>query len=475
MTERSDRTQRAQATDDAISPNQRDAIPAVHPPKVELSDGISGTFALLRKAGRNPVTAIPLELLSKPIMSGRKFWKWHSVAGPDEMEHVLVTNGENYPRSRVIHSVMGPAMRHSLFVANSRVHKWQRRAVMEIYTSKRCQNHVPLFKEGVAREAKTFPKNPQFQLNAATFIESITLRASLKTACATYEPADLDALRRDMDAFSEATLRVTPSDILKLPIILATRMKKRGAGSLDGLQRELLAQIDARMGTNAAPVDDLVQCLLDAVDPATGEKMAKRQVLHNLMMMVVAGHEPPASAMSWAIYLLATHPAAQDRARAEVLAAQAEASDRPSELPFLTAVIEETMRLYPVVPILLRDTTKADHVGGCPVSAGSFMIVPVYAMHRSPVNWYDPDSFVPERFLSADVPRRAFLPFSTGARSCIGKTFAMIEMRTVLSEVLKRIRFSATPGRIPTPEAVMSLRPKGGVWIEAEHISTSAS
>lgn len=474
MNKHNDPTQRTTSINNAI-PAHRDGGADSHPPKVELSDGVSGTFTLLRKAGRNPVTAIPTELLSKPIMSGRKFWKWHSVAGPDELEHVLVTNGENYPRSRVIHSVMGPAMRHSLFVAKSREHKWQRRAVMEIYTSRRCQNHIPLFKEGVAREAAALPTDTQFQLNAAVFLENITLRASLQTACATYEPPDLDALRRDMDAFSEATLRVTPSDILKLPIILAARMKKLGAGSLDGLQKDLLAQIDARAAPDAEPTDDLVQCLLDAVDPATGKAMAKRQVLDNLMMMVVAGHEPPASAMSWAIYLLATHPAAQDRARAEVLAAQDEATDRPPELPFLTAVIEETMRLYPVVPILLRDTTEADHVGGCPISAGSFMIVPVYAMHRSPVNWYDPDCFVPERFLSGDVPRRAFLPFSTGARSCIGKTFAMIEMKTVLSEVLKRIRFTATAGRVPRPEAVMSLRPKGGVWIDAKHISGRAS
>lgn len=440
---------------------------ATTPPKVELSHGVLGTFSLLRKAARDPATVIPEELLSTPMMSGRRIWKWHSVSGPDELEHVLATNGTNYPRSKVIHSVMGPAMRDSLFVADDRTHKWQRRAVIEMYSSKRCRAHVSLFEDLVAREADDLPEQPHFSFNAAEFIENITLRASLQTACATYNPPDLAELRHAMDAFSDATLRVTPSDVFNLPIILAACLKKRGAGSLSGLQQDLSDQIDKRSATLSAAPDDLLQCLLGAEDPATGRKMSKPQVLGNLMMMVVAGHEPPASALSWAIYLLATHPRAQDRARAEALAAR---EDPDAGTPFLRAVIEEAMRLYPVVPILLRDTRAADTVGGCPVAAGSYMIVPVYAMHRSPVHWHDPDRFNPQRFLASDAPRRAFLPFSTGARSCIGKTFAMIEMQVVLSEFLSRFRFSATPGKVPTPRTVMSLRPEGGVWIEAERL-----
>lgn len=442
-----------------------------YPPKVDLSDGVSGVFSLLRKAARDPATVIPAEMLSTPMMSGRRIWKWHSVSGPDEVEHVLATNGLNYPRSKVIHSVMGPAMRDSLFVAGDRTHKWQRRAVMEMYSTKRCRAHVPLFRDLVAREAKALPEQTHFRFDAAGFIENVTLRASLLTACATYEPPDLNELRRMMESFSDATLRVSPSDIFNLPIILAARLKKRGAGSLSRLQQDLSAQIDDRSGIMSARHDDLLQCLLSVVDPATGHKMSKRQVLGNLMMMVVAGHEPPASAISWAIYLLATHPWAQERARAEVFAVDEDPVGRADVgMPFLTAVIEETMRLYPVVPILLRDTLNADEVGGCPVAAGSFMIVPVYAMHRSPMHWFDPDRFNPERFLSDDAPRRAFLPFSTGARSCIGKTFAMIEMQIVLSEFLSRFRFSATSGKVPTPQTVMSLRPKGGVWIDAERL-----
>jgi cytochrome P450 len=442
-----------------------------YPPKVELSDGVLGTFSLLRRAARDPATAIPAESLSTPIMSGRRIWKWHSVSGPDELEHVLATNGTNYPRSKVIHSVMGPAMRDSLFVADDHTYKWQRRAVIEMYSSKRCRAHVPLFRKLVANEAKILPSKTHFRVDAASFIENVTLRASLQTACATYKPVDLKDLRNEMEAFSDATLRVSPSDVLSLPIILAARLKKRGAGSLNALQKDFSAQIDLRSGAKSAPHDDLLQCLLGTQDQTTGHKMSKRQVLGNLMMMVVAGHEPPASAISWAIYLLATHPQAQERARAEALAVDYDAVERADMgMPFLTAVIEETMRLYPVVPILLRDTLKADQIGGCPIAAGSFMIVPVYAMHRSPMHWHDPDRFNPERFLTNKASRRAFLPFSTGARSCIGKTFAMIEMQTVLSEFLSRFRFSATPGKAPTPQTVMSLRPKGGVWIDAERM-----
>ncbi|GAB5447494.1 cytochrome P450 [Gymnodinialimonas sp.] len=438
-----------------------------YPPKVELSYGVSGVFSLLRKAARDPATVIPAELLSVPIMSGRRIWKWHSVSGPDELEYVLATNGANYPRSKVIHSVMGPAMRDSLFVADDQTHQWQRRSVLAMYSAKRCKDHIPLFKDLVAHEAAKLPAQKFLRFDAARFLENITLRASLQTACESYDPPDLPALRRAMDAFSDATLRVTPSDVFNLPIILAACLKKRGAGSLTALKQDLSAQINARAATTSANHDDLLQHLLGAKDPATGRVMSKQQMLGNLMMMVVAGHEPPATALSWAIYLLATHPEAQDRARAEVLERRASPD---GEAPFVRAVIEEAMRLYPVVPILLRDARDADRVGGCPVTGGSFMIVPVYAMHRSPVHWHDPDRFNPERFLSENAPRRAFLPFSTGARGCIGKTFAMVEMQVVLSEFLTRFRFTATPGKAPVPRTAMSLRPKGGVWIEAERL-----
>ncbi|MBF9042277.1 cytochrome P450 [Rhodobacterales bacterium HKCCE4037] len=441
------------------------------PPRVELSNGVAGVISLFRKASRDPSTAIPVEQLSRPILSGRRIWRWHSVSGPEEVAHVLSGNAANYPRSKVIHSVMGQEMRHSLFVAGDATHRWQRRAILERYSLRKCLSHVPMFRSLIAQETRDLPSGKSLRFNVADIIENVTLRASLKTVCQSYDPPDLRPLRRALDAFSDGTLRVSRSDVFKLPLILSARLKQGEAGWLAALKRDLSAEIDCRAKPGAAPQDDVLQTLLAARNPADGQPMPKRQILSNLMMMIVAGHEPPASAISWAIYLLATHPHVQKKARSEAEALRGQpVKGSLAMMPYLTAVLEETMRLYPVVPILLRDTLEADKIRGCPVAAGSFMIVPVYAMHRSPLFWYEPDRFIPERFLQDRAPRNAFLPFSTGSRSCIGKTFAMVEMQIVLAEFLLRFRFSATPDRVPVPRTVMSLRPKGGVWLDAERL-----
>lgn len=425
-------------------------------------------LSLLLRASKNTVTAIPAELLSKPILSGRKFWKWYSVSGPDEVHHVLVANGRNYPRSRVVRSLMGPALRHSLFLAGPGGHAWQRRAVLELYSARRCRELVPLFRNLASRETRSLPEEKTFRFDAAAYVERITLAASLRSACATYSAPDLDELRKAMDTYSDATLRVSVFDILKLPLKLATLLKTPTGGALNNLQEALRAEIRARQAGSAAGTD-LLQCLLEARNPDTGAAMTESEVLGNLMMMVVAAHEPTASAISWAIFLLATHPDAQERAREEAIRAKVSKDSRIAT-PFLTAVIEETMRLYPIVTILLRDTKAPDTVGQSRVTAGSFMFVPIYALHRSPEYWSDPDMFRPERFLYGDDNRRKFLPFSVGEYSCIGKTFAMAEIHTVLTELLSDFRFSAVPGKEPTPESVMSLRPKGGVWLDSERL-----
>lgn len=441
------------------------------PPKVELQERVMGPFALLRLGSRNIVRTIPAGLLSRPIMSGRMIWKWFSVSGPKHVAHVLKDKGKNYPRSPVVHAILSPAVKNSLFLADDDEHGWQRRAMLQLYSAKRCHEFIPVFRNAAAEEAAKLPNGRNFQIDALQHVTNITLNVIVRTACSAEDLIDPDGLRQALNDYVDSTARISVVDMLGLPTNLAARLKRPKARILDQLRRQIDDIVEDRRSGRRPWRDDLLQALIEAEDPATGRQMAPQKVRDNILLIVLAGHETTANSLAWAIYLLATHPDIQERAREEALhILDTPPQDLAKASPYLTAVLDETMRLYPALPLLLRQSKDLDDLQGCPVARGSFVFVPLYAMHRNREHWTDPDAFKPERFFESSERYEAYLPFSAGPRSCLGANFAVHEMRVVLADFLRRLRFSAVPGKTPKPEAVLSLRPSGGVWLDCERI-----
>ena len=192
----------------------------------------------------------------------------------------------------------------------------------------------------------------------------------------------------------------------------------------------------------------------------------------NLLTFIVAGHETTALALSWSLYLLAFDPEAQQRARAEartVLGDRIADAGDLADLPYSRQVIREALRLYPPAALLLRTALAADEIGGREVRPGDTMMLPIYALHRSHCHWDHPDRFDPERFSDPSAANDpAYIPFGAGPRACIGSGFAMQEAIIMLTALVARFQFSLPPGREPEPVMILTLRPKGGVWLNVE-------
>lgn len=435
------------------------------PPKIELNDGIMGPVALLWKGKKNFVAALPKAVLTKPFLFGRMLWRGYAVTGADEVKHVLAKNAANYPRSRVVKCLVGPPIEDSFFCADMDTHRWQRRAILRHYGTEKSQRHVAYLKELLEDEAGRLPDQEQFVFDAEDYIERFTLRSSLRSNCATYSPDNLDQLRLDLRKYSRRALQLSLSEILTLPPIF----RPFGRKNLFKFRRGLRAEIKKRKADPKRQHDDLMGMLLHLKNPETGAKLSERDVLGNTSMMIIAAHEPTANVLSWLIYLLATHPDIQTRARTEILNLEPDdsfASLKGAE--FLHAVIYETMRLYSVGPVLLRDSLEDDAIKGCPVHRKSFVFVSSYALHRSPEHWDQPDAFMPDRFLKNQYPKDAYIPFSVGPQSCVGKEFAMTEMLVFAADFLRRFEFRAASHTPPSPKAIMAVYPDGGVWIEAK-------
>ncbi len=199
-----------------------------------------------------------------------------------------------------------------------------------------------------------------------------------------------------------------------------------------------------------------------------GSRLTDAEISDELATFMLAGHETSAVTMSRALALLSAFPQARVRLEEELDTVPAgrepEAADA-DRLPWTTAVIAETMRLYPPAWTIERDAVAADTVAGVPVPAGSTVAISPYLVHRHPEFWPDPAGFDPARFLptgpaNAQVRHRyAYIPFGGGRRACIGQSFAELETVLVLASVAQRFRLELTARGIPKPMAAITLRP----------------
>jgi cytochrome P450 len=229
----------------------------------------------------------------------------------------------------------------------------------------------------------------------------------------------------------------------------------------------LLRYIRSRRTTRRERLD-LLQLLLDAVDPDTGREMTEEQVLHESMQLLVAGHETSSTALTWALYLLCLHPSYLHRARHELDTVVGDAQleyAHVSSLPLTSSIVEEALRLYPPFWMVDRVAIENDRVAGIDINRGTTVIAFIYGAHHSPRHWKDPEDFYPERFIDCAPTDHGFslLPFGGGPRGCVGANYAMLQMLMILDAVLTRYEISLVRDSPAEMQPMLILRPSGGM------------
>jgi cytochrome P450 len=197
--------------------------------------------------------------------------------------------------------------------------------------------------------------------------------------------------------------------------------------------------------------------------------MTDRQLRDEAMTLFLAGQETTALALSWAWYLLATHPEAEVRLAAEaaeVLGGRPPSAEDLPRLRYTGWVVNEAMRLYPPAYLIGREALADYEVGGYLAPAGTTLFFCQWVVHRDERWWPEPERFRPERWGEErikKIPKFAYFPFGGGPRICIGNTFALIEAALVLARIAREWQFTLHPGHIVKPGALFTLRPLGGV------------
>lgn len=226
----------------------------------------------------------------------------------------------------------------------------------------------------------------------------------------------------------------------------------------------LVAELVEERRDSGEPRFDFLGMLMDARDRDTGEPMSERELLDEVMTVVVAGHETTAAALAWTWYLVARHPEVERRLHAELDAVPERRGlsyQETEDLTYTRAVLQEAMRLYPPGWLLTRRTIGADVLSGYAVPPGTDVMLSPYLIGRHPAHWEAPDEFRPGRFLVEDPRDRwVYVPFAAGPRHCVGENFAMYEMTVHVSRVARRWRLEHLDDGPVEIEAAINLRTK---------------
>jgi cytochrome P450 len=235
----------------------------------------------------------------------------------------------------------------------------------------------------------------------------------------------------------------------RVAVLLRAMSTAAGWGDTDQGLAEVMAEVDhllfedieLRRAQPADGSDDILHWLLHGPDSAR-QPLSDREVRDHLITLIMAGHDTTATSMTWALLLLAEHPQEKARLVDELDALGTEpAPESLAQLPYLTAVCKEALRMRPVAPVMVREVQRPLEIAGVALHPGEYVVPSIYLAHHRPEVYPEPDRFRPDRFLEREFSPYEFLPFGCGARRCIGMALALYEMKIVLGTLLEQLDF----------------------------------
>lgn len=396
------------------------------------------------------------------------------IVGDAEMAAtVLIEHADAFPHGEQFDRLFRPVWGKGIFISEGAEWKWQRRAAMPAFRADRMKAFAPIMVAAADRAvAEWSVAAGPIELHHEA--KRITLRVLLDAALS--GGADFPSVEEatfHIDRFISRIGRFTLFDFLPMPNALRPSTAMRGGPSTKWF-RDHVGVMVARRRKENAPRGDLVDFLFEAVDPETGQRMDDELVRDNLMGFIAAGHETSSYALSWALWLVASHAPTRQRILQEVAEVAGDAplgAEHLDGLVFTKQVLQETMRLYPGATAVVRTAGRDIELKGRKIARGTMVVLATHAFHRRPDYWPDPHVFDPDRFApdqqAAGRPRLAYMPFSAGPRVCMGAAFAMTELTLVLATLVRAIRLEADPER-PVQLAVRlgGFVSKGGMWMK---------
>lgn len=401
----------------------------------------------------------------------------YTVNDPVCVRHVLVEHQANYPKHRYMADLLAPLLGRSIFTTNGETWKKQRTLMEPAFEQTRMEIAFPLMRDAVLallNRLENLPDGAECDVDAQT--THVTADVILRTIFSV--PMEGKVAEKIFAAFvryqhsaPQATMPKYQSRWRK-----SSKQEKLAQQAADEIRQLLLSLIEPRWNAWKAgtpgPERDILRSLLEAKEAGTGRQLTLDELVNEVAVLFLAGHETSASALAWALYLLARDETVQTRVHAEVdeiLGDQLPELGHLRQMDLVRRVFRETLRLFPPIGFLPREAKTPDTLRGKSVKPESTLVISPWLIHRHRQYWERPDEFDPDRFLT-DAGRasasQAYLPFSLGPRVCVGASFALQEAALVLAMLCKKYRFEFVGSEEPMPVSHLTTRAEKGIHLK---------
>jgi len=401
-------------------------------------------------------------------------FKVYMVNEPKLVRKVMVDEYKKFPKHDLMHRLLLPLLGNSIFTTNGPVWERQRRLMDQAFQQARLQLVFPLMKDSVdgmlarmdkVADGRSYEVDAEMTYITADIIFRTILSEDLGED-------DAQKIYESFIAFQEQAQQAVMLMMYRLPSFFPRKASEKSARIIRSLIADLISRrYEAAKRGDKPKNQDILAALMEAVDPVEGNQFTYDEMVDQICMLFLAGHETSASALAWGLYLISNCPHIQVRMREEV---RSEVGERDFEygdaqkLKFTMSVFRETLRLYPPVGFFIREATETQCMRDKTVEKGSPVLISPWLMQRHRDLWDHPDQFDPDRFGTPEgkeSAKCAYLPFSMGPRVCIGQAFATQEAVLVLASIVRRYDIEPVPEHVPETVGRVTIRSNNGIRI----------
>lgn len=441
-----------------------------HPKPHNSKAGLITTFLLKRRSWLDGLYAKSYKMRAGRVkMPGFDLFV---VNDPKEVRKIMVDNVKEFPKSDMLHELLKPLLGVSIFTTNGEVWKKQRELLRPSFEMTRISKVFDLMSNAAADMMERFRKYPDGSIvevdEHMTFVTADVIFRTIMSS-------KLDEIKgkeilHAFVTFQEETARTAIRKFFCVPqwlsnILGENKRMKAGAVIRKSLSDIIKPRYDSYKNDNYS---DILASLLHTVDASSGERFSFEEILDQVSMLFLAGHETTASSLTWTLYCLSLDQDAQQKAYNEIISINKDGKFSISdikEMKYLTNVFKEALRLYPPVGFFARQSKGEAKIRDKVLQKGSGVVVAPWLIHRHDDFWEAPHEFRPDRH-NENIPKEKYMPFGLGERICIGQGFAMQEAIIILANILREFKLELKDGFVPDVVGRLTVRSANGMMIK---------
>lgn len=401
----------------------------------------------------------------------------HVINDPKEVKRVMVDEVRKFPKSELLHELLNPLLGDSIFTTNDQVWEKQRELLRPSFEMTRINKVFGLMSDAVNDMMKKFSKYDNAQvIEVDEHMTFVTADVIFRTIMS--EKLDEQKGKEVLEAFvtfQEETARAAIRKMFCFPKWISYILGERKRIAAGDVIRKTLSDIirpryDAVTNGEELITEDILSSLLKVVDEDTNKRFSFEEILDQVAMLFLAGHETTASSLTWTLYILSMALEEQEKAYQEIIEVannEIFTIHHLRKMKYLTNVFKESLRLYPPVGFFARESSDETTMRGKVIKKGAGVVVAPWLIHRHEDFWKNPHEFDPTRHEDKeDIQKGTYLPFGMGERICIGQGFAMQEAILILANILRNYKLELEDGFVPDVVGRLTVRSANGMNIK---------